>query len=102
MKTAMIAAVLMLAGCQPTQQQWQAALPKGLDDCTFHLVEVEGHAIKVVRCPNSSTTVGYKHGKSPAVNTTVLEDDPVALKAQARAKALDKLTPAEREVLGLQ
>lgn len=102
MKYSLIAIVmLVLAGCSPSQQQWQAALPKGLDDCSVFLVTHEGHEIKVVRCPNSTTTTQYKHGKAPLVNTTVIEDDSAALKAEARAKALSKLTPAEREVLGL-
>lgn len=94
-------AVLMLTACGPTQQEYQASLPEGLSDCKFYLVNTNGNTTRVVRCPNSSTSTYHKDGKAPSVDTNVIEDA-AALKAQARAKALEKLTPAEREVLGLQ
>jgi hypothetical protein len=96
-----IAAAALLAACNPTQQQYQASLPVELGDCKFYVVETNGQRTRIVRCPNSSTTVWYRSGK--VMQQTVTIDAAIdAMKADARAKALEKLTPAEREVLGVK
>lgn len=43
MKYALIATVaLLLAGCSPTQQEYQASLPSELSDCKFYVVVTNG------------------------------------------------------------
>ena len=77
MKKLMIAIVLLtLAGCgdpsaKDSTDKWM--LPDGLKDCKIYsLSNGKGGYMRVVRCPNSSTTTSYTSGKT-LVNTTVLE-----------------------------
>lgn len=50
---------------------------RGLEDCVFIPVKVveppQAHYLKVIRCPNSSTTTTYNCGKNCNHNITVTE-----------------------------
>jgi outer membrane lipopolysaccharide assembly protein LptE/RlpB len=60
-KLAMIAAVFLLAGCGNSAKEMAVqVLPEGLKDCKFYELVIDGSRIKVVRCPNSTTTTNWK------------------------------------------
>jgi hypothetical protein len=55
----LVSALALLAGCQPyAEVRNYPVIPDELKDCKFfYLVDKNGSAITVARCPNSSTTV---------------------------------------------
>lgn len=66
--------LLLLQGCGSSAEQYSpAVLPDELKDCKFYHIQHKGNFMKVVRCPNSSTSVSYKSGKTNQYLTT-LED----------------------------
>lgn len=75
LKTGVIVAALFVAGCSPTAQQVEyPVLPPELADCKFYFIssgDVRSQ-IRVVRCPNSTTSSTYKIGKS--TETTIVID----------------------------
>lgn len=72
-KIATILSIILLAGCTPSAEQkiWPV-LPEELKDCKFYkLKDDAANTITVVRCPQSSTTVQYKVGKSTQTTVTI-------------------------------
>jgi hypothetical protein len=70
-----LAATAALVGCgEPGAKPIPfSVLPPELADCTFHhIIGDQGHSLKVVRCPNSTTSTTYSQGKTTA--TTVVID----------------------------
>lgn len=63
---AAIAVAIALSGCDDrvTKVQPSVELPKELQDCVMYDLRVMGSITTVVRCPNSSTGVTYRHGKT--------------------------------------
>lgn len=71
MKIAIAALVLsaLIVGCNQSEAfKPNAPLPQGLKDCKFYNIWQSGSLLRVVRCPNSSTTTNYQSGKT---NTSV-------------------------------
>ena len=72
-----IASVLVLTACdvEPYNKELTQTypLPDGLEDCKiYYLQNKSGNSLKVVRCPNSSTTTQWQAGKIQA-SATVTE-----------------------------
>ncbi len=63
-----LVAAIGLAACTPSGKEVTGSfpiLPEGLKDCKIYDLQSEhGSHIRVVRCPNSSTSTTYKSGKS--------------------------------------
>ena len=62
-----IAIVLFLVGCTPSTNEIgnNYDIPKELSDCVFlNMRDTVTNSIKVVRCPNSTTSVNYASGKT--------------------------------------
>lgn len=72
---ALAAAAIIAAGCTPKAEDVGATYsvrPKELADCGFyHLTNVNGGRLTVVRCPNSTTSVTEPSGKSTKTTITV-------------------------------
>lgn len=99
-----IAVALLLAACSKPAHEIQAGLPHGLKDCTYFEVDRGGgNRLHVIRCPASTTSTQWNHGKNNSQSTTAdVVEDAATLQQKAREIALSKLTPAEREVLGIK
>lgn len=99
-----VGAALLLVACSKPAHEIQAGLPQGLKDCTYFEVDRGGgNRLHVIRCPASTVSTQWNHGKHNSQSTTAdVVEDPAALQQRAREIALSKLTPAEREVLGLK
>lgn len=72
-KIAILGVFLALAGCQPSaREESYPVLPDGLKDCKFYTIS-QGNLgyMRVVRCPNSSTSATYPVGKSVAHSAVV-------------------------------
>ncbi len=85
-----------------------ATLP-ALNGCRAYSVKAGNNSITVVRCPNSTTTVTYPVGKATASVTTVDNtalaapaESTIDYTAQLRADALAKLSPQEKDALGIR
>ena len=66
----------LLTSCaehNPVAEAEQYALPDGLKDCKVYVVTKQngGGKMKVLRCPNSSTTTSYQSGKTTQSVTLV-------------------------------
>ena len=62
-----ITIISFLLGCTPKTKSIESDydIPKELSDCTFlSLRDTVTNSIKVVRCPNSTTSVNYASGKT--------------------------------------
>ena len=65
-----ITIISFLLGCTPKTKSIESIesnydIPKELSDCTFlSLRDTVTNSIKVVRCPNSTTSVNYASGKT--------------------------------------
>ena len=68
MKKVALAVVLMaLAGCDAKSNvmHFDAELPDGFKDCAFaKMLQKDGATYVIGRCPNSTTTVSQKQGKT--------------------------------------
>lgn len=63
---------LVLAGCTTSAQEVvPKAIPADLKDCKFYELYNNGALWKIVRCPNSNTSVTYPVGKSTGSTATV-------------------------------
>lgn len=76
-KTTVVAiALLTLVGCHPagyveTTGEF-TVVPEALKDCGFYEIWSEGSYLRIVRCPNSTTSTTYSSGKS-TVTTVVID-----------------------------
>lgn len=63
-KLLLISAMVVLAGCTPTPSAKQftpEVVPDGLTDCKFYsITDNKGSTMRIVRCPNSSTSVNWQ------------------------------------------
>jgi hypothetical protein len=68
----------VLVGCKAETEERtsQYVLPNGLQDCKIYkMVGENGDSMKVMRCPNSSTTTTYETGgKSKTTHTEIIID----------------------------
>ena len=72
MKILAIAAALLLSACSPQYRTLDfPLLPEELKDCKFFVVSNGTAEMRVVRCPNSSTTTQYRQGKVTRSLTTI-------------------------------
>lgn len=63
-----------LFGCEKTSEDISTnfILPEGLEDCSvFKINGGDGDQLKIVRCPNSSTSSTYRSGKVTRTNVVV-------------------------------
>jgi hypothetical protein len=90
-------AALITVGCDAYVKQTEIAvtLPDGLKDCKFFTVKpnTDASVLNIVRCPNSSTSVNYRSGKSDF--TTVTVDSSITPEDQLRA--VDEAYEAKRK-----
>ena len=70
---AALAIFITLAGCTPSSSVITfESLPKALEDCVvYELSNSKSERMKVMRCPNSSTSVTYKSGKTAQHNIVI-------------------------------
>ena len=71
-------ALIFIAGCEAQSQKmtFQAELPDGFKDCVFaRMMQSNGASYVIGRCPNSTTTVSQRQGKT---TTSVITVDGVA------------------------
>ena len=71
-----LAVALLASGCTPSaQERFFPVMPKELQDCkVFRLDDGSGTglgAMNVMRCPNSSTSVTYKSGKTTVQSAVI-------------------------------
>ena len=68
-KVCLVAAIVLLTGCDSGKQFIPEVIPEGLRDCQFYNMRINGTQMMVTRCPNSSTstTTGGKHKKHNTV-----------------------------------
>lgn len=61
---AAIAVFIALAGCTPSANEiFVEVMPKALEDCKLYEIKSSGgSSIKVMRCPNSTTSTNYDTG----------------------------------------
>ena len=63
-KISLAAAAVVLAGCSPNYNSLSMpVLPDELKDCKFYYVSNGGVSMRIVRCPNSTTSTTYQDGK---------------------------------------
>lgn len=68
---ALVASTLVGCGSSAREESWEA-IPTELKDCKFFRLRDGMSSVRVVRCPNSATTVTYSQGKSTA-NAVVID-----------------------------
>lgn len=65
--------MFVLSACTPSANEVSyPVLPDELKDCKFFRVDNGGFPIRVVRCPNSTTSATFQSGKT--TKTTVVID----------------------------
>jgi intein/homing endonuclease len=96
----LITLVSFMACSKKTQEYTDSfLLPEELKDCKIFWMRGENvGSMKIVRCPNSSTTTSYEDGKTQK-DITVAETE--MSEAKLKESALNKLTEEEKKVLGL-
>lgn len=72
-KIMLIVSVLLVAGCENSYESLSyPVLPEDLKDCKFYEVHSRGGStLKIVRCPQSDVSVGYRQGKQDVTTMTV-------------------------------
>jgi hypothetical protein len=79
---------VFLAGCGQSVSSLDYPVPEELKDCAFYKLTNGADAIKVVRCPNSTTSVTYRDGKHDQTSVVIDGTAPnVSLAAPAHAAA---------------
>jgi hypothetical protein len=73
MKLFPIIFVLSLSACSENAKELHfSALPDGLKDCKFYVIQnSEGYEMRVARCPNSQTSVTYHEAKTTHNNVVI-------------------------------
>lgn len=74
---AIILAVVALSGCEPSAKEVvMEVIPKALEDCRlYELKSRSGEYIKVMRCPNSTTSTNFTTGgKSKTHHSDIVID----------------------------
>ena len=82
-------------------------VPDGLKDCKFYQVLwstglLTFKNLTVTRCPSSSTNTSYVENKNQHNVTVIDEENEKAAREAARTTALNKLTDAEKDLLGVK
>ena len=74
-KLIVLLSALLLTACEPSSREvTYSAMPEDLKDCKAYSISESGSYVKVMRCPNSSTSLTYHEGKSIR-HTSVIEDN---------------------------
>lgn len=92
-KLILIISLLILSGCNSEVYEMKSnVIPEGLKDCKFYYIydptENSVGEMKIVRCPNSSTSVKYRTGKVFHQNSTIEDsmieekDEPISVIAK--------------------
>lgn len=96
---------LALIGCSPSETPRVASVRYAIDvdGCTVKYIDnPHGNNFYIAKCPAESETVSLFRGKGGAVgsiSTTELRQQ--LMDAEAKEKALSKLTPQEKQLLGI-
>ena len=65
-------AAVVLAGCSPGYESLgMPVLPDELKDCKFYRVSNGEISMRVVRCPNSTTSTTYTSGKTTRTDVVI-------------------------------
>lgn len=68
----LVAAAVVLVGCSPSYESMSMpVLPDELKDCKFYYVSNGGPYMRVVRCPNSSTSTTYTSGNTKRTDVVI-------------------------------
>lgn len=71
-KISLAAAAVVLAGCSPNYNSLSMpVLPDELKDCKFYIVTDGIRELRVVRCPNSTTSTTYSSGKTSRTDVVI-------------------------------
>lgn len=74
-KLIIIVVMALLAGCSDSAREVHVnIMPEGLKDCRYYELVVQGNTVKVMRCPNSTTSTNWRQqsGKSNVGRTSVV------------------------------
>ncbi len=89
--------VISLIGCDAYVKQTTVSvpLPEELRDCKFFQVKAtaESSVLNIVRCPNSSTSVTYRSGKTEYSTSTIDS----TIQAADQLRAVDEAYDAKRK-----
>lgn len=74
----------------------------GFEGCVFGDLYYSNYSsMKVIRCP-TTTSANYRSGKSTIQSTTVeVQPDPAAILLEQKRQALSRISPQDRQLLGL-
>lgn len=72
MKKLILCFIPMIVACTPVGEI-DVILPNGLQDCKAYYLKASGTDMRVLRCPNSSTSSVSRVGKN-AIHSGVIED----------------------------
>ena len=68
----LVAATVVLVGCSPSYEAMSMpVLPDELKDCKFYYVSNGDRGMRVVRCPNSTTSTTYTSGKTTRTDVVI-------------------------------
>lgn len=71
-RISLAAAAIILAGCNPNYQPLSMpVLPDELKDCKFYWITNGDITMRVVRCPNSTTSTTYTSGKTTKTDVII-------------------------------
>lgn len=71
-RISLAAAAVVLAGCSPNYNSLSMpVLPDELKDCKFYIVTDGIRELRVVRCPNSTTSTTYSSGKTSRTDVVI-------------------------------
>ena len=70
---AMLGVMILVSGCgqKTTEISGNYILPMELKDCKIFVLENGSSRMKVMRCPNSATSVTYTSGKTTVANVVI-------------------------------
>ncbi len=73
-----ISVAVLLIGCEQPVDKWTSDIRDiskvdGLEDCVLRKVHTGDTMLYVTRCPNSSTSTNFRHGKT-SLNSATIED----------------------------
>lgn len=104
-KLLILSMVIFLSGCgsEVATSDYTSVIrkDKDLDGCIIKYARDGMNGIYIARCPNSITTTTFSVGKTKRSVVTIEENAVILTDEEIRAKAMEKLTPEERKVLGL-
>lgn len=102
----MLGIISILAGCaEPVQQElwvktsFKMSKVPGFEDCTYAEITPTTNAVsvKVIRCPNSATSISYMNGK--VNNSSIVIDSERTQSVDAHIFSLEETIRKQQEIL---